>query len=166
MTMSVYSPTFWPARMSPDFVRRYSARRCAGRGGGGIFGRRGGGGGGGGWGAVGGLVGLGWWGCHSLPSQVKSPAVSRPNYAVVHSQPLPAAALVLTRPLAIDQHVASFTNVQRVQTAPGGGQFREIDDDELLTLAEPKPVALVRRGPHTAELIVLNSTHPGASPPN
>jgi hypothetical protein len=112
------------------------------------------------------FVGLGLWVWHSLPSQVKSPAVSRPNYAVVHSQPLPAAALVLTRPLAIDQHVASFTNVQRVQTAPGGGQFREIDDDELLTLAEPKPVALVRRGPHTAELIVLNSTHPGASPPN
>jgi hypothetical protein len=72
----------------------------------------------------------------------------------------------MTRPLAIDQLVASFTNVQRVQTAQGGGQLREIDDDELLALAEPKPAALVRLGPHTAELIVLNSTDQEAPPPN
>jgi len=112
---------------------------------------------------LGGLCLLVW---HSLPRRVKLPEARQQNYAVVHSQPLPAAALVMTRPLAVDQRVASFTNVQRVQTAQGGGQFREIDDDELLALAEPKPAALVRRGPHTAELIVLNSPDEEAPPLN
>ena len=112
------------------------------------------------------FVGLGWLGWHSLPRQGKSPEAMQQNYAVVHSQPLPAAARVMTRPLAVDQRVASFTNVQRVQTAQGGGQLREIDDDELLALAGPKPAALVRRGPHTAELIVLNSPDEEAPPPN
>ena len=112
------------------------------------------------------LAGIALLAWHSLPPQVKSPEARRQNYAVVHSQPLPAAALVMTRPLANDRLVASFTNVQRVQTAPRGGQFREIDDDELLALAEPKPAALVRLGPHTAELIVLNSTDQEAPPPN
>ena len=103
---------------------------------------------------------------HRLPRQVKSPEAMQQNYVVIHSQPLPAAARVMTRPLAVDQRVASFTNVQRVQTAQGVGQFREIDDDELLALAGPKPAALVRLGPHTAELIVLNSTDQEAPPPN
>ena len=101
------------------------------------------------------FVGLGWLGWHSLPWQVKSPEAMQQNYVVVHSQPL-----------AVDQRVASFTNVQRVQTAQGVGQFREIGDDELLALAEPRPAALVRRGPHTAELIVLNSPDEEAPPPN
>ena len=112
------------------------------------------------------MVGLCLWVWHSLPRPVKLPEAKQQNYAVVHSQPLPAAALVLTRPLAIDQRAASFTKVQRVQTAQGGGQFREIDDDELLALAEPKPAALVRLGPHDAELIVLNATNQEAPPPN
>src|SRR5437870_5336532 len=80
------------------------------------------------------IAGLCWLVWHSLPRQVTLPEAQQQNYAVVHSQPLPAAALVMTRPLAIDQLVASFTNVPRVQTAPGGGHLREIDDDELLAL--------------------------------
>jgi hypothetical protein len=88
------------------------------------------------------------------------------NYVVILSQPLPAAALVMTRPLAIDHLVASFTNVQRVQTVQHSGQFREIDDDELLALAGPEPAALVRLGPHNAELVVLNGTGQEALPPN
>ena|SRR6266550_43032 len=112
------------------------------------------------------IVGLCWLLWHSLPRPGKLPEAKQQNYAVVHSQPLPADALVTTRPLANDRLVASLTNVQRVQSAQGGGQFREIDDDELLALAEPKPAALVRLGPHTAELIVLNSTDQEAPPAN
>ena len=112
------------------------------------------------------MVGLCSWVWHSLPRQARLPEAKQQNYAVVQSQPLPAAALVMTRPLANDRLVASFTNVQRVQTAQRGEQFREIDDDELLALAEPKPAALVRLGPHAAELIVLNSTDQEAPPPN
>jgi hypothetical protein len=57
-------------------------------------------------------------------------------------------------------------NVHLVQTSQGDGQFREIGDDELLALAEPKPAALVRLGPHTAELVVLNATDGETPPPN
>src|SRR6266581_9470238 len=51
---------------------------------------------------VAGIVGLCLLVWHSLPRQVKLPEARQQNYAVVHSQPLPAAALVMTRPLAID----------------------------------------------------------------
>jgi len=101
-----------------------------------------------------------------LPPRVTPREAIQQNHVVVVSQPLPAAALVMTRPLAIDHVVASFTNVLRVQTAQHRGQFREIDDDELLALVEPKPAALVRLGPHTAELIVLNGTDQEPLPPN
>ena len=101
-----------------------------------------------------------------LPPEGPPREAMQENYVVVQSQPLPAAALVMTRPLAIDHLVASFTNVQRVQTEQHNGQFREIDDDELLALARPEPAALVRLGPHTAQLIVLNSIDQAAPPPN
>ena len=101
-----------------------------------------------------------------LPPRVTRHEAPQENYAVVLSQPLPVAALVKTRPLAIDHLVASITNARLVQTAQDGGRVREIDDDELLALAEPKPAALVRLGPHTAELVVLNGTDQEALPPN
>ena len=38
----------------------------------------------------------------------------------------------------------------------GAGQVRELDDAELLALAAPKPVALVRLSPNAAELVFAN----------
>jgi len=111
------------------------------------------------------LAGLALVVWRTSPPQVAPVAAIPKPYAVVLSQPLPAAALVITRPLAIRDRVAALPNVQMVETVPGRGP-REISDDELLALAEPKPAALVRLGPHTAELIVLNSTDQAAPPPN
>lgn len=76
-------------------------------------------------------------------------------YQLVVSQPLLPDQLVSTQVLAPSQHVASTATAQLVRTATGG--YGEIGDDELLALAAPRVVALVRRGPHAAELIFVTS---------
>ena len=43
-----------------------------------------------------------------------------------------------------------------ILTAQAGSPIREINDDELLALV-PKPAALVRFGPHSAELVFVNA---------
>ncbi|HEY9174624.1 MAG TPA: hypothetical protein VI136_20250 [Verrucomicrobiae bacterium] len=43
------------------------------------------------------------------------------------------------------------------------GGYREIGDDALLALAAPRVAALVRRGPHEAELIFVEP-EPSAAP--
>lgn len=75
------------------------------------------------------------------------------NFEWVVSQPLPIGALVTSRPLAPEQIVSSVENPSIVQTVPGN--FREVGDDELIALAAPQVVALVRRGPHEMELIFV-----------
>jgi len=100
-----------------------------------------------------GLAALVW---KNLPLRPATPAVTRRSAAVVQTQPLPATALVLTRPLAPECVVSSALSAPVVQTTPDG-QFRIIDDSELLTLVAPKPVALVRRAPNLAELVFVNA---------
>lgn len=78
------------------------------------------------------------------------------SYHLVVSQPLAPSQRVSTQPLARSQLVAPAAT-HEVRTAPGG--FREVGDDELMALAAPRVVALVRRGPHEAELVFV------ASPP-
>ena len=85
------------------------------------------------------------------PRAVESPLVAR-SYGLVVSQP--TLNIVETRPFAT-QVISSQASVQTVHTVIGAGLFREIGDDDLLALT-PWPAALVRRGPHSAELIVLN----------
>ena len=92
----------------------------------------------------------------SLLPPVAPAEATQKNYALIRSQPLPAAAVVLTQPFATDPRVDPLPIVAQIRTPTGGGQFREIDDDELLALAQPKPAALVRLGPHAAQLVVLN----------
>jgi hypothetical protein len=48
--------------------------------------------------------------------------------------------------------VAEFTT-PTIRTYGGG--FREVGDDELLALAAPQTAALIRRGPHEAELVLV-----------
>jgi hypothetical protein len=102
------------------------------------------------------IVGLAVLVWRNLPPPVVTPESAGRSYAIVRSQPLRPAALVSTQPLAANRFVASARNAEIVQTAPGAGQFREIDDSELLALVGPKPAALVRRGPHSAELVFVN----------
>jgi hypothetical protein len=53
--------------------------------------------------------------------------------------------------------VASSTPADILSTASAGFRAREINDEELLELAAPNPVVLVRHGSHQAELVFANS---------
>ncbi len=92
--------------------------------------------------------------------------IHRGNYTVIQTQPLPVASLVTTQPLPADLLIASITTAGVVETAANTGQFREIGDNELLAMIAPKVAALVRLGPHEAELVVLEPASQEASPPN
>jgi hypothetical protein len=86
------------------------------------------------------------------------------SYEVVRTQPLPAGASVVTRPLSTDQLAASVVTAEMVQT--GSGNFRIINDDELLTLVSSRPVALVRLGPHSELLVFANPADEKGFPVN
>lgn len=73
-------------------------------------------------------------------------------YQLVVSQPLLSSQIVITTPGATGLVISSMT-VGLVQTMRGG--YHEVGDEELLALAAPQTVALVRRGPHEAELVFL-----------
>lgn len=76
----------------------------------------------------------------------------------VTSQPLSPAELVTSQRLLPGQIVSSLPAPIIVHTVPY--IFREVGDDELLALAAPKVVALVRRGPHEAELLFITPQAP------
>jgi len=78
-------------------------------------------------------------------------------YTLVRTQPLPPAAWVETVPLPASSIVASVETGHIVLTAEAGVRVRDLTDDELLAMV-PKPAALVRFGPHSAELVFVNQT--------
>jgi hypothetical protein len=87
------------------------------------------------------------------------------SYQLILTQPLPTDSIVTTRPLARDQFIASAATVVVVQTIPGGG-FRLINDDELLALLSPRPAALIRLGPNSERLILVNADDENGLPMN
>jgi len=106
------------------------------------------------------LVAGGVWWKLSGPAKAKLAT----GCLVVRTQPLSPAQIVTSQPLAANQHVASISCANVVLTASGG--FREIGDDELLALAAPQVAALVRRGPHEAELIFVKPSDEAPGPQN
>ena len=80
------------------------------------------------------------------------PKQTRPEVAQT-DPPLANFEWVTSRPLSPEQIVSSVAMPSIVQTVPGN--FREVGDDELIALASPHVVALVRRGPHEMELIFV-----------
>jgi hypothetical protein len=97
-----------------------------------------------------------WKNFSPMPKNPESIAVkpARRNYTLVRSQPLPANAIVTTRALSNGQFVAASVPIGIVETTPGN--FRFINDDELLALMASHPVALVRIGPHAEKLVFVN----------
>jgi hypothetical protein len=81
-----------------------------------------------------------------LPTSVMS-------YRLVLTQPLPANYLVTTKPLGDDFIVSSRATAKIVGTMHDL-EIDEISDEELLALV-PHPAALVRRGPHEMELLIV-----------
>ena len=74
-----------------------------------------------------------------------------PGYTLVETQPLPANAIVETKPFT-GAIVVSAPTASVITTAQAGDGLRELTDDELLALA-PAHAALIRLGPHSAELV-------------
>jgi hypothetical protein len=101
------------------------------------------------------VVGLGLLVWQRLPSNLRSTGFPAKPYTIVRTQPLPPAAWVATRPLSPANLVASAMTGNIIVTAKAGVPVREINDDELLALV-PEPAALVRFGPHSAELVFVD----------
>ncbi len=80
----------------------------------------------------------------------------RPGLHIVSSQPLPASMVVGTKPGSVVIVTSSPTTFVLVETGAIKDPFQEINDEQLLALAGERPVALVRQGPHQAELLFLN----------
>ena len=93
---------------------------------------------------------------HWLTPAARSPEPAR-RYVLVRTRPLPPQAFIQTQPLARAAVVASRRVADILTTADGGYRAREIEDEELLALAAPNPVVLVRYSPHQAELLFANA---------
>jgi len=74
------------------------------------------------------------------------------HYELALTQPLPAGCVVPSQPLRADQIVVTTFASSVIHTV--SGIYRVLGDDELLALA-PQPAALVRLGPHEAELVLV-----------
>lgn len=100
---------------------------------------------------------------HPLPP-VPVAKVKVKSYELVRTQPLSAGAIVVTRPLSANQLVASVATAEMVQTS--SGNFRMINDEELLALVASRPAALVRLGPHSEQLVFANPADEKGFPVN
>ena len=88
------------------------------------------------------------------PLPMAATPILQRGFALVHSQPLPAAALIQTRAVLSQGFVVSQAEVEVVQTK--ANNYQDIDDEQLLALLVPRPAALVRLGPHSEELVFAN----------
>jgi hypothetical protein len=95
-----------------------------------------------------------------LPAPLAPPPAGR-AYTMLTSRPLPPVALVSTQVLPTSRIIASAAHAGVIQTASSGDRVREIDDNELLTLLGSRPAALVRLGPHRADLVFVNAEDEG-----
>jgi hypothetical protein len=100
------------------------------------------------------MMSLRWWLPHqSVQPETPRTAPAAPGLDWVASQPLAPAQLVRNVPLTPEQIVTAGQPPDLVRTMPGN--FRVVGDAELLELAAPQIVALVRRGPQEMELVFV-----------
>jgi len=102
------------------------------------------------------LIGLGfliWPRAHRPFVQASPPK----PYVLVETQPLPEANIVKTTTLNSVSQINSGSTISVIATATEPRLAREIDDADLLSLAAPNPVILVRLGPHSAQLVFANT---------
>jgi len=104
----------------------------------------------------------------NFPPRPATPApmarTAEKSYETVRTQPLPAGDIVTTHPLAAGQFVASAATVETIQTTTGN--FRVLNDDELLALVASHPAVLIRTGPHSEELVFVNPQDANGFPVN
>ena len=85
--------------------------------------------------------------------ELAQPPVAAMPYQLIVSQPLLQMQIVTTQPLPAESSLVAEFTTPTIRTYDGG--FREVGDDELLVLAAPQTAALIRRGPHEAELVLV-----------
>ena len=98
----------------------------------------------------------------AVPQFSKPPAVSPPlakkigqlSYRLVRTQPMPVGAVISTMKFSSAGFAPSIPTVMEVATV--SGDFRLINDDELLALLADKPAVLIRTGPNSEELVFAN----------
>jgi hypothetical protein len=76
------------------------------------------------------------------------------SFQLVETRALPAAAIITTPNFAPVNIIASGAVVTEITST--GGNFRFINDQELLALVGNYPAALVRTGPDSEELVFAN----------
>jgi hypothetical protein len=96
---------------------------------------------------------LGWKLFVATPKSGKSPP---PSFSLVRSQPLGPSLIVETKLGIVKIITSSPSTFAFVETELGKHLVTEINDDQLLALVAGRPAALVRQGPHQAELLFLN----------
>ncbi len=97
-----------------------------------------------------------WMGKVSDKTVVASRAeISAPNsFQLVETQPLPAGAMVTTGIFSPAQTISSAAGVTQITTT--AGNFRFINDEQLLALVSGTPAVLIRTGPDSEELVFAN----------
>jgi len=90
------------------------------------------------------------------------PTSPRP-YVLVETRPFRSGNIVNTARVESTNESASTPTVSIISTATAPHLAREIDDADLLSLAAPNPVVLVRLGPHSAELVFAHSPEQDAA---
>jgi hypothetical protein len=89
-----------------------------------------------------------------VPSRSNVPTSPVKTYTLVRTQALPPAAIVETKPFT-DLTTTSTSVMEIILTSASAHEFGVVNDDQLLELV-PASAILVRRGPHTAELVFAN----------
>jgi hypothetical protein len=88
-----------------------------------------------------------------LPPLVKK--ITPSNYKLVRTQSLPPSFVIGTKPFAEVQMVTSAATVSAVATTRGN--FRRMNDDELLAQVASRPAVLIRTGPNSEELVFADA---------
>ncbi len=79
-----------------------------------------------------------------------------PPTQLVSTRRLAGGEIVTSQPLPAEKLLTTMSATLFLSPTAADGQIRFIDDSELLALVGSKPVALMRRGPHAAELVFIN----------
>ena len=90
-------------------------------------------------------------------TSISQPLVQKPEpvaYQLVRTRPLPASDIVTTQPLAAGQFIASAGTAGIVQTV--AGNYHLLNDAELMALVGKRPAVLIRTGPYSEELVLVN----------
>ncbi len=107
---------------------------------------------------ISGLFWLNWSKPISVQPQIAKKNLPLPAYQLVRTRPLLQNEIVTTESSAVHL-IASAASVVEIETKPGN--FRRINDAELLALVANRPAILIRTGPNSEKLIFANPAEEG-----